>query len=130
VDGNAVIHARIGGEMEDIDIHIVDGEVVEKDLWVHFAVPPRAAWDNVHHFCATVLPFRQEADVQTWSNRHGIPAGSAVPISQVQDLGREWYARHCDRDWRKWSIAEAIEIFEKVGLVGPFWSLESREGSF
>jgi hypothetical protein len=42
----------------------------------------------------------------------------------------EWYARHCDRDWRKWSIAEAIEIFEKVGLVGPFWSLESREGSF
>jgi hypothetical protein len=130
VGGNAVIHARLGGEMEDIDIHIVNDEVVEKYLWVHFAVPPRAAWDNVHHFCATVLPFRHEADVQTWSKRHGIPAGSAVPISQVQDLGREWYAHHCDRDWRKWSVAEAIEIFEKVGLVGPFWSLESRDGTF
>jgi hypothetical protein len=130
VGGTAVIHTRLGGEMEDIDIHIVNGEVVEKDLWVHFAVPPRAAWDNVHHFCATVLPFRHEADIQTWSKRHGIPAGSAVPIPQVQDLGREWYSHHCDRDWRKWSVAEAIEIFEKVGLVGPFWSLESRDGSF
>jgi len=128
--GNAVIHARIGGEMEDVDIHIVNGEVVEKSLWVHFAVPPRAAWDNVHHFCATVLPFRQAADVQTWSNRHGLPAGSAVPISQVQELGREWYAHHCDRNWRKWSVAEAVAIFERVGLAGAFWSLESREGSF
>jgi hypothetical protein len=130
VGGNAVIHARLGGEMEDIDIHIVSGEVVEKDLWVHFAAPPRTAWDNVHHFCATVLPFRHDADVKTWSKRHGISAGAAVPISQVQDLGREWYSHHCDRDWRKWSVAEAIEIFEKVGLVGPFWSLENRDGSF
>jgi hypothetical protein len=130
VGGNAVIHARLGGEIEDIDIHICNGEVVEKDLWVHFAVPPRSAWDNVHHFCATVLPFRHEADVRTWSKRHGIPTGSTVPISQVKDLGREWYVHHCDRDWRKWSVAEAIEIFERVGLMGPFWSLESRDGSF
>jgi hypothetical protein len=130
VGGNAVIHARLGGEMEDIDIHIVNGKVVEKDLWVHFAVPPRAAWDNVHHFCATVLPFRHAADAQVWSQRHGIPAGLAVPIAQVQDLGREWYAHHCDRNWRKWSVAEAIKIFENVGLVGPFWSLENRDGSF
>ena len=129
--GNAVIHARIGGEMEDVDIHIVNGEVVEKSLWVHFAVPPRAAWDNVHHFCGTVLPFRQAADVQTWSNRHGIPAGSAVLIPQVQELGREWYTHHCDRNWRKWSVAEAMAIFERVSFeAGAFWSLESREGSF
>jgi hypothetical protein len=130
VGGNAVIHARLGGEMEDIDIHIDNGKVVENDLWVHFAVPPRAAWDNVHHFCATALPFRQAAGAQMWSQRHGIPAGLAVPSTQVQDLGREWYAHHCDRDWRKWSVAEAIKIFEKVGLVGTFWSLENRDGSF
>jgi hypothetical protein len=30
----------------------------------------------------------------------------------------------------KWSVAEAIAIFETVGLAGPFWSLESREDSF
>jgi hypothetical protein len=130
VGGDAVIHARLGGEMEDIDIHIVKGEVQDKDLWVHFALPPRTAWDNVHHFCATVLPFRRESDVRLWSERHGIPVGSAVPIAQVQDLGREWYGHHCDRNWRKWSVDEAIKIFEKVGLVGAFWSLESRDGSF
>jgi hypothetical protein len=54
VGGNATIHTRIGGEREDIDIHIEEGRVRESDLWVHFAVPPRAAWDCVHHFCATV----------------------------------------------------------------------------
>jgi hypothetical protein len=36
VGGNAVIHARLGGEIEDIDIHICNGEVVEKDLWGAF----------------------------------------------------------------------------------------------
>ena len=56
-----------------------------------------------------------------WSERHGIPVGSAVPIAQVQDLGREWYGHHCDRNWRKWSVDEAIEIFDRVGLVGAFW---------
>jgi hypothetical protein len=130
VGGNAVIHARIGGEMEDVDIHIVNGDVVEKDLWVHFAVPPQSAWDNVHHFCATVLPFRRDADVQAWSVRHGIPVGVAVPIARVNGLGREWYGHHCDPDWRKWSVAEAIKIFKTVGLVGPFWDLEKRQGSF
>jgi hypothetical protein len=49
---------RIGGEAEDIDIHVEKGRVRESDLWVHFAVPPRNAWDCVHHFCATVLAFR------------------------------------------------------------------------
>ncbi len=32
VGGNTVIHARIGGEMEDVDINIVNDEVVEKSL--------------------------------------------------------------------------------------------------
>ena len=49
---------------------------------------------------------------------------------QVQELGREWYAHHCDQHWRKWSVAEAMAILERVGLAGPFWSLEGREGSF
>jgi hypothetical protein len=77
-----------------------------------------------------VLPFRREVDVKEWSIRHGIPVGSAVPITQVQNLGREWYAHHCDPDWHKWSVSEAIEIFEKVGLKGSFWRLENGQGNF
>jgi hypothetical protein len=130
VGGDAVVHSRIGGEREDIDIHIEGGRVREADLWVHFAVPPRAAWDNVHHFCATVLLFREPEDVRSWSERHGIPMGSVVPVSQVMDLGRVWYARHADRDWRKWTVREAAAIFRDVDLVGEFWSLPMTEGGF
>jgi Alkylmercury lyase len=80
VGGNAAIHTRIGGEREDIDIHVEKGRVRESDLWVHFAVPPRVAWDCVHHFCATVLPFRSPDDVRTWSERHGIPLGACADL--------------------------------------------------
>jgi hypothetical protein len=130
VGGNATIHARLGGESEDIDVHIENGVVREQDVWVHFAVPPHASWDNVHHFCATVLPFRSPEEVAAWSERHGIEQGAVVPATQVMNLGREWYARHADADWRKWSIPQAAEIFRKVGLDGEFWALPRSEGSF
>ena len=130
VGGNAAIHTRIGGEREDIDIHVEKGRVRESDLWVHFALPPRDAWDCVHHFCATVLPFRSPDDVQAWSDRHGIPMGAVAPTAQVMDLGREWYASHADPDWRKWNVREAAEIFRKVGLVGDFWEIPITEGGF
>lgn len=130
VGGNATIHTRIGGESEDIDVHVEEGTVRESDLWVHFAVPPRAAWDCVHHFCATVLPFRSPEDVRTWSVRHGIPIGAVAPIAQVMELGREWYARHADADWRKWTVREAAEIFRKEGFVGEFWEIPATDGGF
>jgi hypothetical protein len=56
VGGNAVIHARIGGEMEDVDINIVNDEVVENNLWVHFAVPPRAAGTTSTIFAPPFCP--------------------------------------------------------------------------
>jgi hypothetical protein len=126
---DVTIHARIGGEAEDIDIHYDAGSVRESGLVVHFAVPLRKAWDNVHHYCATVLPFRSVPDVDAWSRRHGIPKGAAVPIAQVADLARVWYGKHADPDWEKWSIEQAREIFKRIGLTGEFWSLApSAEG--
>lgn len=127
VGENVVIHTRIGGEAEDLDLHICDGLVREDSIVTHFAVPLRSAWDNVHHYCATVLPFRNEADVDSWSRRHAIPKGAVVPIAQVAELGRLWYGKYADCDWRKWSVAEAREIFERVGLTGSFWALEPNE---
>jgi hypothetical protein len=127
VGENVVIHSRVGGEAEDLDLHICDGAVREDSIVTHFAVPLRGAWDNVHHYCATVLPFRSEADVEAWSRRHAIPKGAVVPIAQVAELARLWYGKHAARDWKKWSVAQAREIFEQVGLAGPFWALESNE---
>jgi hypothetical protein len=128
VGGNVVIHSRIGGEAEDLNFHVGDGLVREDNIVMHFAVPLRRAWDNVHHYCATVLPFRSEGDIDAWSRRHAIPKGAVVPIVQVAELARLWYGKHADRDWKKWSVAQAREIFEQVGLTGPFWDLEPEEG--
>jgi hypothetical protein len=125
----ATIHARLGGEEEAVAIGVTDGEV-ENDAVVHFPFPPRAAWDNVVHFCASVLAFRSARDVERWAARHRYPVGAVVPLRTVLRLGRAWYGRHLDEDWRKWTTLEAQAIFEDVGLVGDFWRLPTTNGTF
>jgi Alkylmercury lyase len=126
---DVTIHSRIGGEAADIDIHVKNGKVSEDQLVTHFSIPLQDAWRNVHRFCATVLPFRTESDVDAWSDNHDIPKGAVVPIAQVADLARIWYGKHADRDWKKWSVAETREIFARVGLTDRFWSLEGSAGA-
>lgn len=125
VGAPCVVHARIGGEAEAIAI---DGDA--DDLFAHFALPPRRAWDNVVHFCAMVLPFRGADDVDAWCARHRLPRGELVPVPQVRALARRWYGGHAAEDWRKHTVAEAAAIFAEVGLVGPFWALGDVGGTF
>lgn len=127
VGGDATIRTRLGGEGEAVAIEVAGGRVVDDDLCIHFAVPPRDAWANVHRFCATVLPFRRPGDVDRWCERHGIARGATAPIAQVCALGRDWYARHADPDWRKWTGTEADAIFAAVGLTDPFWRFEGSD---
>jgi Alkylmercury lyase len=127
---DAIIHARFGGEAEVAAIPIEAGARIASDACVHFALPPSAAWNNVVHFCAMVLPFRSPDDVAPWSQRHDLPLGAVVPIATVLELARVWYGRHLARDWRKWTIAEAQEIFRGVGLVGPHWQLPAANQRF
>ena len=125
----ATIHTRFGGESEPAVIEVADG-VITPPVHVHFALPPREAWDNVVHWCATVLPFRDASDVDGWCARHAIPRGELVPIDQVQALARAWYGRHLDEDWRKWTTTEARAIFASVGLQAAHWALPSSGERF
>ena len=128
VDPRAAIHTRVAGEVEPLIIEL--GDVAPSDpLLVHFALPPHRAWDNVVHHCAMVLPFRAERDIDAWCERHRLPRGEAVPIARVAALGRLWYGRHLDRDWHKWTGAEAEQIFERVGLTGEHWRVASPGAS-
>jgi hypothetical protein len=47
-----------------------------------------------------------------------------MPLAQLQALARRWYGRHLDESWVKWTPAQAAEIFQAVGLTGPFWALD------
>jgi hypothetical protein len=129
VGGDATIHTRIGGEGEDIDIHVEKGRVRESDLWIHFAVPPRAAWDCVHHFCATC----RSAAPRTSGPGATVTAFRSVPLRRYR---RSWSSAddgtcvHADSDWRKWTVREAGEICRSAGLVGEFWDITATEGGF
>lgn len=124
VRGDVVVNTRIGGEAEAVEI------TAASELLVHFAIPPRAAWNNVIHYCSTVLPFRTAADIDAWSARHRLPRGEAVPVAQVVTLAQRWYGRHRDPEWVKWSTREAQQIFEEVGLTGAFWQLAASGERF
>jgi len=118
---DATIHVRYGGEATAAAIQVDAGTHVDSDACVHFPMPARDAWNNVIHYCATVLPFRTADDISAWSQRHDLPVGAAVPIAQVLALARVWYGGHLARDWRKWTSSEVQEIFTRVGLTGPHW---------
>lgn len=124
IDAPAVIHARIGGEAESVQI------VRDSQLLVHFALPPRLAWSNVIHYCSTVLPFPSEAAIDAWCARHHLPRGAAVPVAQVVTLAERWYGRHRDPAWVKHSTREAQQIFDEVGLTDPFWQLRATGERF
>lgn len=126
----ATICARYAGEHEELRIELRNGASLAQDVVVHFAIPPRDAWSNVSHWCSTVLPFRRAEDVDAWSERHRLPRGVVVPWPQVLALGQAWYGRHLDENWRKWSVAEAQAIFDRVGLLGDFWRLPVSDEPF
>jgi hypothetical protein len=131
VGGKVRIHTRLGGESESLTIPVENGEPDRLyDFWVHFAIPPVRAWDNVHQHCSLVLPFRSPEEIQGWCKRHCVPMGQAVPLPQVARLARRWYGSHADRDWHKWSVAEAQDIFRQTGLDSPFWDLRAISGKF
>jgi hypothetical protein len=122
---DATIHTRLGGEREAVAIAPTDDAYC-----VHFPIPPRDAWDNVVHWCASVQPFARPDDVDAWCTRHGMPRGAVVPITQVRALANVWYGRHLDRAWKKHTLAEAQACFDSVGLVGDHWRLPTGDARY
>lgn len=121
--GTADIETRLGALDDPITIRIADGQILDEELVVHFPIPMRHAWDNVIYTCAVMLPFRSEAAVDVWCTSRGIPKGDVRPIAQIWRFATDWYGRHADPDWRKWSVREATAIFARHGLTGPTWML-------
>lgn len=130
VGGKARVHTRLGGESEEVCLE-VQGEAVRPDgLVAHFPIPVARAWDNVHRFCGSTLVFQDEAAVDAWCVRHGIERGDVQPLERVNALARRWYGGHLARDWVKWTVPQAAEIFASVGLGGKTWELPRVDTTF
>ena len=120
------IHTRIGAEREPMVIDVEGGypAALADRLVVHFSIPPRLAWANVHKHCSLVLPFNSANDALHWCEVHGHPQGEIVPMGAVAHLARLWYRTHANTDWQKWAVSQAQEIFQAAGLTSSFWQLE------
>ena len=51
-------------------------------------------------------------------------------VAQVRALATRWYGRHLDRDWKKWTLAEAQAHFDAVGLTGDHWRLPAGDARY
>ena len=128
--GAVTITTTLGAEDRQITLHVRDGDAEEQDLLIHFPVPMTNVWDNVIYTCSTMLVFESEAQIDAWCARHRIAKGDVQPIGKIAPFAAEWYGRHLDTDWQKWTAAEASEIFHRHGLTGPIWDIPVSDGRF
>jgi hypothetical protein len=70
-----------------------------------------------------MLLFDSEGAIERWCTRHGMPRGDVPPLEKIRQFAKVWYGRHRDPEWKKWSAAEAREIFSTFGLGGPTWEI-------
>ena len=125
--GEARIHTRLGAETEPTVLEVKDGVPLQADrIFVHFSIPPRDAWNNVHQHCSLVLPFRSQSAVGQWCEKYGQSYGEVVTLQATAALARRWYGPYAQPSWRKWTVEQAQQIFRDSGLTSAFWELSGR----
>ena len=73
-----------------------------------------------------MLLFRSEEHVRRWYARANRSLGATLSVPQQWELARRWYSGRADPDWRRFTVAEAEDVFAFVGLAGGFWHLQPR----
>jgi hypothetical protein len=124
------IETRIGAEFRAATIQVTEGKVSPGNLLVHFPVPMAKAWENVLYTCSVMLVFEDVPQIESWCERHGIVKGDVQPINTVWQFAKDWYGKHLSKDWKKWTMDEAIAMFRTHNLTGPTWELAKSERRF
>lgn len=124
------IQTTIGANGRQVIIHIQDGKIVEPDYYIHFPIPMKNAWDNVIYTCSTMLLFENETQIDDWCRRHHIPKGDVQPLNTIWEFSKIWYGNHLNPNWTKWTVEEAVQIFEKFGLVSETWKIAVSAARF
>jgi hypothetical protein len=124
------ITTNLGAYTKQVVIHITNGEVQEKNLYVHFPIAMKEAWDNIIYTCSNMLVFESVAQIDAWTKRHHIPKGDIQPISNVLQFSKSWYGNHLNPHWEKWTMADAKKMFREFNLNHPVWDLETSDSRF
>jgi len=127
---DVTITTRLAGYDNQVAIHITSGEIQEKNLYIHFPIPMKKAWDNVIYTCSTMLVFQNEKQIDDWTKKHNIPKGDIQPIDNVWQFSKKWYGNHLNPQWEKWSMEEAKKIFSEFNLSHKTWELEASKERF
>ncbi len=130
VNCDLTIKTSVGAEGQPLEIHIQDAEIQQQNLFIHFPIPMKNAWDNVIYTCSNMLVFESEDQVNEWSRRHNIPAGDIQPIQKIWEFSKKWYGNHLNPEWEKWTGAEAKDMFAEFGLNHQIWDLETSQDRF
>ena len=118
----ATVTTRLGGEGDTVRYEVGPAGV-RSDGVFHLSTPVRHWWDNVIYACASFQPFRNEAEVDAWCERHAFPKGAVMPMDQLWRFASEWYGSYVDQPWRKRSADEVRAVFARHGLTGDFWDV-------
>jgi hypothetical protein len=124
------ITTTIGAEHKQVIVEIKDCIIEPDNLFVHFPVPMKNAWDNVIYTCSTMLVFENETQIDEWCKKHRIPLGDVQPINKVWEFAKVWYGNHLNPEWKKWTIEEARKIFEIFGFTHEIWNIPDSKERF
>lgn len=127
---DVTISTILGGETQQVIINIIDGEIREKQYYIHFPIPMQNAWDNVIYTCSNMLLFENEKQIDQWSSKHNIPKGDIQAIDKIWQFSKKWYGNHLNPNWKKWTMAEARKLFKDFELDNPIWDLGSSKERF
>lgn len=60
--------------------------------------------------------------MRSWAARTGQEAGAWLTIEETWALSRAWYHDRLDEGFHGRTVDDAMAIFTRLGLTGPFWS--------
>jgi hypothetical protein len=127
---DVAITTTIGANDKQISVHIKKRKIIENNLFIHFPVPMKNAWDNVIYTCSTMLLFENDDQINEWSSKHRIPKGDVQPIEKIWEFSKVWYGNHLNPDWKKWTKDQAGEIFRRFNLTHKIWDLPTTRNRF
>ena len=71
-----------------------------------------------------MLIFRSEEHVAVWCRTWNQPQGASFSLGQVWALAKAWYSEDRRKeDWQRKTKEAAQQVFDKIGLISPFWQL-------